>query len=60
MDRLLALAAYPFRIFHASRAFNRIAGRMVVGECFFDSFLQEGMMRPTVGTILTPLGTSDI
>ena len=59
-DRLLTLTAYPFRIFHATRAFNKIAGRTVVGECFFDSFLQEGMMRPTVGTTLTPLGTSDI
>ena len=46
---------------YSTRAFNRIAARDVVGESFFDSFLEEdAVVRPAVGTTLTPLGTSRI
>jgi hypothetical protein len=59
--RILALTSFPFRILQATRGFNRITGRDVVGECFYETFQNEGPLRPAVGTTPNPpLGISKV
>ena len=54
--RLLILTSFPFRVVQANKAYERFTGRKdILGNSYFDIFIQEGIVRPTIATCSTPL-----